>query len=206
MSTHNARSLPLIVWQKYGISQINDGMKSQNLHWYWFVCIPPPKHHVAEIVQRIFLKPVWLFCAICTHRFVTSAQKTMQIVQNKYIILHFLHLLQIIVTRFIAWLLKEMVILWPCYFSISTSIVSERSVSIVRDNQNEKEENVLHWKEKTRQAGQGDTGSVLELCEEIRPIVEDFCRSRTFRSLFSAEDTRSMASLAAMEFMMGYEC
>ena len=73
------------------------------------------------------------------------------------------------------------------------------------DNQNEKEENVFPWKEKMRQAGQGDTGSVLELCEEIRPIVEDFCRSRTFRSLFSAEDTRSMASLAAMEFMMGYE-
>lgn len=52
------------------------------------------------------------------------------------------------------------------------------------DNQNEKEENVFPWKEKMRQAGQGDTGSVLELCEEIRPIVEDFCRSRTFRNLF----------------------
>ena len=41
------------------------------------------------------------------------------------------------------------------------------------DNQNEKEENVFPWKEKMRQAGQGDTGSVLELCEEIRPIVAD---------------------------------
>ena len=73
------------------------------------------------------------------------------------------------------------------------------------DNQNEKEENVFPWKEKMRQAGQGDTGSVLELCEEIRPIVEGFSRNGMFRSLFSAEDTRSMASLAALEFMMGYE-
>ena len=75
----------------------------------------------------------------------------------------------------------------------------------MRDNQNEKEENVFPWKEKMRQAGQGDTGSVLELCEEIRPIVEGFSRNGMFRSLFSAEDTRSMASLAALEFMMGYE-
>lgn len=73
------------------------------------------------------------------------------------------------------------------------------------DNQNEKEENVFPWKEKMRQAGQGDTGSVLELCEEIRPIVEGFSRNGMFCSLFSAEDTRSMASLAALEFMMGYE-
>ena len=40
------------------------------------------------------------------------------------------------------------------------------------DNLNVNEEDVFPWKEKMRQAGQGDTGSVLELCEEIRPIVE----------------------------------
>ena len=73
------------------------------------------------------------------------------------------------------------------------------------DNLNVNEEDVFPWKEKMRQAGQGDTGSVLELCEEIRPIVEGFSRNGMFRSLFSAEDTRSMASLAALEFMMGYE-
>lgn len=73
------------------------------------------------------------------------------------------------------------------------------------DNLNVKEEDIFPWKKTMRQAGQGDTGSVLRLCEEIRPIVEDFCRSRTFRNLFSEEDTRSMASLTAMEFMMGYE-
>ena len=63
------------------------------------------------------------------------------------------------------------------------------------DNLNVNEEDVFPWKEKMRQAGQGDTGSVLELCEEIRPIVEGFSRNGMFRSLFSAEDTRSMASI-----------
>ena len=64
------------------------------------------------------------------------------------------------------------------------------------DNLNVNEEDVFPWKEKMRQAGQGDTGSVLELCEEIRPIVEGFSRNGMFRSLFSAEDTRSLICCA----------
>ena len=73
------------------------------------------------------------------------------------------------------------------------------------NNLNGKEENIFPWKKRMKEAGQGDTGSVLLLCQEVKPIIEGFSRNGMFRSLFSEDDTHSMASLAALEFMMGYE-
>ena len=63
-----------------------------------------------------------------------------------------------------------------CCFLRFVSIISERSVTNVSDNLNVKEEDIFPWKKTMRQAGQGDTGSVLRLCEEIRPIVEGYAR------------------------------
>lgn len=68
-----------------------------------------------------------------------------------------------------------------------------------------KEENCFPWKRWMVLAQNGSTAAVLVLCQNMEPIVADFCRNRTFLKLFAADETRSIASLAALEFMMEFQ-
>lgn len=66
------------------------------------------------------------------------------------------------------------------------------------------EESVFPYNRCVSRAQQGDTGSVLLYCQAIEAMMDDFCKNRTFRGLFSKDEIRSIACLAALEFMMEY--
>ena len=67
-----------------------------------------------------------------------------------------------------------------------------------------KKENCFPWNRWIKMAQSGSTAAVLMFCQSMEPIVADFCRNRTFLKLFAADETRSIASLAALEFMMEF--
>ena len=69
----------------------------------------------------------------------------------------------------------------------------------------EKDENCFFWNRWMGLAQSGSTAAILMLCQNMEPIVADFCRNRTFLKLFAADETRSIASLAALEFMMEFQ-
>ena len=69
----------------------------------------------------------------------------------------------------------------------------------------EKDENCFFWNRCMGLAQSGSTAAILMLCQNMEPIVADFCRNRTFLKLFAADETRSIASLAALEFMMEFQ-
>ena len=66
------------------------------------------------------------------------------------------------------------------------------------------DERSFPWNKHMSQAQQGDSGAILLCCQAAEPVVADFCRNSTFLGLFSADEVRSIACLAALEFMMEY--
>lgn len=68
-----------------------------------------------------------------------------------------------------------------------------------------KEKDCFPWNKRLCLAQQGDTESVLLCCRQAEPMVDDFCKNRTFLRLLSADESRSIACLAALEFIMEYK-
>ena len=60
------------------------------------------------------------------------------------------------------------------------------------------------WNEWLRLARQGDKRAIQLFCAQAEPFIDKLCNDMVFRSLLGKEETRSVASLLLMEFLMNY--
>ena len=64
--------------------------------------------------------------------------------------------------------------------------------------------NTLPWNEWMQRAREGDTQATLRLCENAKPIIDQFCHVPYFICVLGTEETRSIAVLELLEFFMNY--
>ena len=60
------------------------------------------------------------------------------------------------------------------------------------------------WNEEIYLAQHGDTGSMLKTCHSAEPIVNQFGKVFYFTDWLGKDETRSIATLAVVEFIMSY--
>lgn len=55
-------------------------------------------------------------------------------------------------------------------------------------------------------ARQEDTTATLSCCEEAEPVINSICSVPLFANVFGKDETRSIVSLALIEFIMSFPC